>query len=161
MAVTKGRKIVTWGYAVILALLTFQMCGCGALLIGAAGGAGAVAWVKGEMKEEIDKPLDEVYAATGEALKELELPGAIEKKNALTAKIKSSFADRKDVVIVIKSLSGTSSEISIRIGMVGDRARSQKILNTIHKHLESEKAEVSRFVQPTINPAPSGRTGAT
>ena len=131
----RKQKAMKWPQAALLIALSIQMCGCVALLIGAAGGAGAVAWVKGEMKEQIDKPLDEVYAATGEALKELELPGAIEKKDALTAKIKSSFADGKNIVIRIESLSDTSSEISIRVGTLGDRSRSQRILDTIHKHL--------------------------
>ena len=135
MSKKRERKHMMWLYAAILTVTAIQMCGCGALLVGAAGGAGAVAWVKGEMKANIDKPLDEVYTAAGEALKELELPGAIEKKDALTAKIKSSFADGKDIVIRIESLSDTSSEISVRVGTLGDKSRSQKILDTIHKHL--------------------------
>ncbi len=34
--------------SLLLIALSLQLCGCGALLIGAVGGAGGVLWVKGK-----------------------------------------------------------------------------------------------------------------
>ena len=41
MSKKRERKHVMWLYAAILTVTAIQMCGCGALLVGAAGGAGA------------------------------------------------------------------------------------------------------------------------
>ena len=131
----RAKTGITWWRVALLLALSIQMCGCAGILVGAAGGAGAVTWLKGELKEDIGKSLNDVYEATVEALMELELPTVEQKKDAMTAKIVSSLADGKDIKIHIKSLTDTSSKISIRIGTLGDKPMSRKILSTIHKHL--------------------------
>jgi hypothetical protein len=126
-----------FGRAVLLFALCLQLSGCApaVFVVGGAAGAGAVVWVKGKLEEELKLPLGKVHQASLAALKELELPVQEDKKDMLAAEIRSEFADGKDIWISIRSLTESSTKITIRVGMFGDRARSQRILDTVHRHL--------------------------
>ena len=126
-----------WSWAVLLLALSIQISGCppAAFLAGGAAGAGGVGWVKGEMQEEFSLPLTKVHQAALAALKELELPVKEEKKDKLTSEIKSQFADGKQIWIHIRSLAKSSTKIKIRVGIFGDKSRTQTLLETIHRHL--------------------------
>jgi hypothetical protein len=126
-----------WKQAVLLLALGIQISGCAeAVLIGvgAVGGAGAALWAKGRLKEKLDVPLSQAHTATLAALKDLELPVKKDKKDK-KAKIESQFTDGKPVWIGIRAVTESSSKITVRVGVLGDLSRSQKILDTIHQHL--------------------------
>ncbi len=53
----------------------------------------------------------------------------------MTAKIESRFADGKTVWIDIDAITNSSCKMTIRVGTLGDEARSRKILEKIHRHL--------------------------
>ena len=76
-----------------------------------------------------------VHTATLAALKELELPVIEDKKDQMSAKIESRFADGKTVWIDIDAVTNDSSKVTIRVGTFGDEVRSRKILDRIHHHL--------------------------
>ena len=120
----------------LLSVLSVQLCGCAVVLLGAAatGGAGTVMYAKGKLQEELNAPLPQVHRATLSALKELELPSLEVRKDNVTATIKSEFADGKSVSIDIQAITRSSSRITIRVGF-GDKSRSRKILETIHRHV--------------------------
>ena len=120
--------------AALVIALVLQLYGCAVLVAGAAGG-GTVLWIKGKLQEEINASATQVHRATIAALRELELPILKNKKDKLTAVVDSRFADNKGVHITIKSLTASSSKISIRVGIVGNKGRSQKILKVIHSNL--------------------------
>jgi hypothetical protein len=127
-----------WNQAVLLLALAVQISGCAEAVlvgVGAAGGAGAVLWAKGRMAEKFDMPLSKVHTATLAALKDLELPVKKDKKAGLKAKIESQFPDGKNVWIGIRAVTESSSKITVRVGTFGDKSRSQKILETIHRRL--------------------------
>ncbi len=124
-----------WVQVFLLVALSIQAIGCVALLIGGAAGAGGVIWIKGKLQEEFNSSLTQVHTATLGALKELELPIIEDKKDQMSAKIESRFADGKTVWIDIDAITNTSCKITIRVGTFGDEARSRKILDKIHRHL--------------------------
>ncbi|HXX59036.1 MAG TPA: DUF3568 family protein [Thermodesulfovibrionales bacterium] len=116
-------------------LLSLQMAGCAAVVVGGAAGAGTVVYLKGRLNEDINAPVSSVYDASISALKDLELPIIEDSHDTLSAKIKSRFADGDDVWIQIESLTAESSKITIRVGIMGDEYKSRQIINGIHRHL--------------------------
>ena len=108
---------------------------CIPLVLGAAAGAGGIIWAKGALQQEFNKPVDRVYRATKIALKKLDLPIQVDKKDNLTAKIESEFADGKHVWIDITYISKYTSKVSIRVGPLGDEIKSREISETIIKYL--------------------------
>ncbi len=122
---------------VLLCTLLIQLSGCGLLLLGAGatGGAGTILWTKGKLVEIYESPVTQVHAATIETLRELELPILKDKKDSLTAVVKSEFADGKSVKILIKSMEGALTKIKIRVGIFGDESRSRIILHAIRNNL--------------------------
>ncbi len=117
-------------------LICLALCcnGCVALA-GAAAGAGGVVWVKGRLQEELNYSLDEVYQATKNAIDQMNLPLSIDRKDAMTAKIESKFSDGTNVWIDLKYLAAKSTEIKLRVGVMGDLTRSNKILDQVKKNL--------------------------
>lgn len=123
------------GLIPILAGMIFVSSGCIPLMIGAAAGAGGVIWAKGTLHEDFNKPLDRVYRASKIALKKLDLPVKVDKKDNLTAKLESEFSDGKHIAIDIQYVSKYTSKISIRVGPLGDEVRSREISEMIIKYL--------------------------
>ena len=124
-----------WVWIVFLFPLLIQASGCATLLTGAVAGAGGVVWIKGKLREEVNVSVSKVHEAVLKSLQELELPVKEDKKDKLTAKVKSEFADGKHVWIDIQSLTETSTRITIRVGIWGDEIKSRKLLDTIHHHM--------------------------
>jgi hypothetical protein len=126
-----------FGWVILLFVLCIQLSGCApaVFVVGGAAGAGAVVWVKGKLEEELNLPLSKVHQASLAALQELELPVQADRKDMLAAEIRSEFADGKDIWIDIRSLTESSTKITIRVGMFGDQSRSERILETVHRHL--------------------------
>ena len=130
---TKFWKYI--GQCVVLAMIVVNSSGCFWLLVGAAAGAGGVIWVKGKLKQELNVSLAAAHAASIKALKKMELPVIIDRKDRLTAKIESEFADGARVWIDIDSLSAKSSRIEVRVGTISDEKRSRDILEEIQHYL--------------------------
>ena len=125
------------GRAALLLVIAIQLSGCSAavLVAGGAAGAGGIVWVKGKLKEQLDSPLTKVHEATITVLKAFELRVEKDMKDKLAAKVESRFADGKRLWIDIRSISESLTEISIRIGVFGNKARSERILRKIREYL--------------------------
>jgi len=119
----------------ILIISALSFSGCFALLLGAAAGAGTVAWVNGDLEVNIDAPVDKVHSATVSGLKRLKLPVTTDLKDKHNAKVRSKYSDGKDVTIDILAITERTSKIKIRVGILGDQARSEAILTSIRKYL--------------------------
>jgi hypothetical protein len=109
--------------------------GCVGLVVGAAAGAGGVAWVKGVLIQNVDSPLDRVYSATGKALKSMDMTVGKENKMDDKATVHSVFPDGKKVTVELSKLTERSTQIRVRVGWFGDQDRSQGILTAIQRHL--------------------------
>ena len=132
------KKLKFWKYVgqlVVLAMLVVNSAGCFWLLVGGAAGAVGVIWVKGKLQQDVNEPLDVVHEASIKALKKMELPVIVDRKDKLTAKIESEFADGAKAWIDLTSLSAKATKIEVRVGTIGDEKRSREILDTIQHHL--------------------------
>ena len=125
-------------FAVLLlaSLLAFGS-GCALLVVGAAAGAGAggYAYVNGEIKATESASLDTMWNATLAGLKDLNFPVISQSKDALQAQLTARNSSDKKIVITLKKLSASATEIRIRVDTFGDEPLSQTVLNQIKSHL--------------------------
>ncbi|MBX3364299.1 MAG: DUF3568 family protein [Phycisphaeraceae bacterium] len=117
------------------AALVLPLGGCVALVAGAAAGAGAYAYVTGELKSTVDSSLERTFAATKRAVDSLKFSLTEEASDALQAKVGAKMADDRSVSIELKRLADASTEIRIRVGTFGDESVSATILEEIKKGL--------------------------
>ena len=126
------RKIVL---AVLLFASSLQLSGCFALFVGAAAGAGGMIWAKGKLVQDLNAPLDRAHRAAVAAFKRLELPANVDRKDKLSAKLESLYADGKHVWVDLDYVTKSTTRIEIRVGTLGDENRSREILNEIVRGL--------------------------
>ena len=126
-----------WGRLALIVCLAVQISGCAgaALVAGGAVGAGGMVYVKGKLQEQLNSPLAKVHEATLAALKDFELPVREDKKDLLVAKVRSQLANGDPIWIKLSSLSEESTEITIRVGILGNETRSRRLLGKIRGHL--------------------------
>ena len=111
--------------------------GCVAVAVG-AGAAGTVAYLAGDLEAHQTHGIDAVYAASREALAQLEMT-VIEgrtTKDALEARIVARDAADKEIVIKLKSTVAGATDISIRVGTFGDDTKSHLIYEKIRENLK-------------------------
>jgi hypothetical protein len=125
----------TFGQVALLLILVIQLSGCAAVIIGGAAATGGLLYVRGKLQEDIKASTTRVHRASIAGLKELGLPLQKDRKDDVTARIKSEFADGKDISIHIDYISESTSRLTIRVGAFGDKKRSLKIRDSIHRHL--------------------------
>ncbi|OGX08155.1 MAG: hypothetical protein A2Z88_09195 [Omnitrophica WOR_2 bacterium GWA2_47_8] len=109
--------------------------GCFALFVGAAAGAGGIAWVQGVLEYNFDATVEKVHAASTQALKQLKLPALTDQADTHNAKLTSEYSDGKNVVIQIEAITEKTAKVKIRVGVFGDRLRSDAILSAIRKNI--------------------------
>ena len=109
--------------------------GCIPLLIGAAAGAGGVAYVKGSLIENIDESVEDIHRASLDALTEMNVFVISDELNRHSAVIKAEYEDGKKINIKVDAITEFVSKVSIRIGTVGHQEDSRLILNAIEKKL--------------------------
>ena len=129
------KKFHGFVFSVFLVFCLIATSGCVAVVAGAAVGAGGYAWVKSALIKEFDVSSVKLQEATRKALRDLDLDLLIDDSDRLTAKITSKFADGKSVGIAINAITERSSKIKIRVGWVGDKMKSEMILNAIESNL--------------------------
>lgn len=140
-ALKPGTNIfLTKKYGILLLLVLWAMplmSGCAVVLFGAGAGAGVAGatYVMGKLEDEVNAPVPKVRRTTVAALKALELPVNKERGDKLAAELESETADQKKIWISITSLTSSRSKIVIRVGLLGDEARSRQILKAIHTRL--------------------------
>lgn len=129
-----GRLVAT-----LLAVATAASlsAGCSLFLLGAgaAAGAGTVAYLKGELKTNLEAPLDKALKATEGALAEMQY-SVLERTEAVGRwKLVAKGAGDKRVEVNLKKLTAGATAIGIRVGVFGDEAISRQILEKIQKRL--------------------------
>ncbi|MFG0329144.1 MAG: DUF3568 family protein [Phycisphaerales bacterium] len=125
-------------FAVACALLmTVVGAGC-AFVAGAALGAGAVAYSRGDLTAVKTSSVEEVHDATLEALDELQYEVVESSMDLYYAEIHAETASGKDVKIEIERREDNLTEIDIRVGTLGDETTSRRILKHINDHLPDD-----------------------
>lgn len=109
--------------------------GAPAVVAAAAGIAGTYVYTEGRLESVEEAPLDRVYEASRQALADMEYPIREASKDALEAHLEAEQADETPVYVSMERKSDNSTELRIRLGVVGDGEVSQMILSRIREHL--------------------------
>ena len=117
----------------ILMAVPFLFSSCAAALIagGVGVGAGTVAFIKGQLESTEMVPLDRAWAATQQAMEELEFDVEEKKKDALNAKLVAKDSNRRRIEIRLEREDEHKTTIKIRVGVFGDEEDSRLILRRI------------------------------
>ena len=118
----------------VVALLVAPLLG-GCIVVAAGAGAGAVAWVRGELTSSVPHDLDQTFAATQRALAAMDLAKISDHKTGLDAQLVSRTALDKRVEIKLERVSDKLTKVRIRVGVIGDEALSLAILDKVKAEL--------------------------
>ena len=121
------------GTVFLFSVLTSQ--GCVPLLVGAAAGAGGIAYIKGTLEKNFDKPVDEMHRVSLSGLKSLDLTVSEDKTTQHEARIVAKDKDIKKITVNIEALTEKASKIKVRCGIFGDQEKSLMILNAIQRKM--------------------------
>jgi hypothetical protein len=113
----------------IVSLSLTLLTGCAALLVGAAAGAGGAAYVQGELKVTEAVALDAAQRAAEQAMKDLKLAVIKRQQDGLSGVIEGRTAGDQKVTIKTKRLTVKSTEVRVRVGVLGDETMSRQILS--------------------------------
>jgi hypothetical protein len=129
------QRIGSWVIG-ISAGLAVLLSGCPAVLVG-AGAVGTVAYLEGDLKSVEPHPIDEVYAACRQVMKDLDMKVVgKETKTKERAEINArDEADRKITIVLTTQYEGITN-ISIRMGVFGDETRSRNMYMKIHQAMQ-------------------------
>lgn len=123
----------------ILLTSVFIFTGCAALLVGAAAGAGGFAYVSGELKVTESVALDTAQRAAEKALQDLKLVVIKRQQDGLSGVIEARTAGDQKVTVKTKRIAEKSTEVGIRVGVVGDEAKSRQILGRMQANYSAAK----------------------
>jgi len=125
------------GRAVLALILAFGLMasGCAAVVAaGAAGGAGVV-YYQGWLTDQINADVPRTFEATRAGLKELNIAVGEARYDSLKASVNGELSDGTNVYVKMKATEGGTTEISIRVGTLGDKDASHRILRAIKRHV--------------------------
>lgn len=124
----------SWLLSLMLLSLLPVISGCVAV-VAAGGAAGGVAYVRGELQATLDEPVTAVNEAVIEAGEALGLNSISAAGDKLGGEFVFRNAQDEKVTIQTEPVTEKSTELGIRIGLFGDQARSQLILDAIKEEL--------------------------
>ena len=131
-------RMALWAVAIAGSMGLVWGSGCALVAVG-AGAAGTVAYLEGDLKVDEPHPLNKVYAATHQALKDLRMMVVKDDKatpESRSAEIEARDVEDKKATIILSTRNEGITQISIRIGFFGDEVRSRRIYMKIHERLQ-------------------------
>jgi hypothetical protein len=121
-----------------LGVVLIVAAGCGAIVAGAAAGAGAVAYIRGELEATEQAPIGAVFEAAKAAVDELEFKVLSAEADAYEGKVHAETARGKEIGIILERESDTVTTIRIRVDVFGDEDLSRLIHERIRLHLAAD-----------------------
>lgn len=124
-----------------LSLLAISQAGCLVAAVGAGAGAAAYGYYQGNSVAAQPAEFGETYQATKLALADLAMPIRHENHEGLTGEIESSIADGTHVTISLEekprilASDGHQTDVTIRVGYLGDSKLSNEIQQKITSHI--------------------------
>ena len=118
------------------ALMTLNS-GCFLVAVGAAGaaGAGAVAYVRGELDASVSGSVETVVKATNRALEQLQFAKINEGKSTVDATITARTGQDKKVGIKLDRTADNLTRVRIRVDTFGDESLARMVLDQIKLNL--------------------------
>ncbi|MDD5432483.1 MAG: DUF3568 family protein [Candidatus Omnitrophica bacterium] len=120
---------------IIAVFMLMNICGCVAVVAGAAGGAGTSTWLSGKLSQEVNASYDRAIDGCKRALESMKLRITKETRKDEITQIKSNYTDGKTIWIDVRRISDRASRVEVRVGMISDKAATEKVLNQILKYL--------------------------
>ncbi len=121
-------------YFLLILFLCLNLSGCLFALGGAAGG-GAAIYYKGWLREKVARNMYDVHEATLKAMEVKNINLEEETEYTDRFRLQGKYMDGTNVWINIKYLTTNSSQINIRVGVLGDEPRSRAIWDEARRHM--------------------------
>lgn len=119
----------------LILALCLLVSGCAAIVAaGAAGGAGVV-YYQGWLTDQVTATVPRTFDATKAGLQELKLPVNKARYDQIKGSVNSELSDGTNVYIKLKATEGGTTEVKIRVGTLGDKDASHRILRAIKRNL--------------------------
>ena len=115
--------------------LSALLLSSGCLAVAAGAGAGAVAYVRGDLNATLEGSLDQTVRAASRAVQQLEFVKVSESKDALLGLIVVRTAADVRVEIKVERVGDHLSKVNIRAGIFGDEKLSLAVLDKIKSNL--------------------------
>lgn len=126
-------RCLRWMAALLLGMAVGVQSGC--VVLAAGAGAGAVAYVRGDLTATLDSSYDAACKASDRAIGQLEFARIGDRKDALSARLTARTAMDRKVEIVLTKMGDDLTKVKIRVGVFGDEAVSLAILDRIRANL--------------------------
>ena len=120
--------------AALLAAAAPFLTGCLAVVAGGAA-AGTVAYVMGDLKAVVDANTKKVRKAIEAAGKSIGLHQIEAKSDEMVGTYKFRNGQDAKITIDYKRITGSTTELKIRVGVFGDEPQAEQILEAIRKEL--------------------------
>jgi hypothetical protein len=136
-----AERVKKIAFGIVLIAAVMILTGCGALFVGAAGGAVAGAlYYQGELKADVDATPQAVIAATEKAFRDLIWSKEVITASATDGLATARTATGKAVNVTVKTNSPDVSNVGIRIGTFGDENLSRLLYDRILYFLKKDSA---------------------
>ena len=152
MARKTSRIYRTMFMTAALGTLAVTQSGCLLLAVGAGTGVG-VAYVEGKSEAILDANPKQVAAATEMAVKDLEMTLVSQEASLSDSRVIARSARDVKYEIVAKAEGAKSSHVYIRVGVFGDDAMQDQMLDKIKAHLPEAVAANPESPAPTTRTA--------
>lgn len=120
---------------ILIGAFIILTAGCAMFLVGAGAGAGAVAYAKGELQTVEAAKLDDVWNAALKTARELDYVITDTNKQPIAASFIARGVRDERLEVILRSETLKTTELGIRVGVMGDEERSRLILDRIRRHL--------------------------
>lgn len=142
-------RSLTWSVMFILIVAFAPAC---ALLAGGAAGAATATYFSGELRSIQEQPLTQVYRASEDTVSAMNYTIKEKELEDFSAYLKTAESPTERVTITMKELGEATTELRIRVGILGDELQSKRILEDIESRLGAPVRPTTDRVQYT-NPA--------
>ncbi|MGI6455949.1 MAG: DUF3568 family protein [bacterium] len=126
-------KIASYMIPVFIIVSLFLNRSCAPLVVGAAAGAGVVAYNMGELKTTDEVSLDRAWIASQAAVDAMGFHVTNREHDAVDGVLEATGANDKDISIRLHSISPNLTEIRIRVDVFGNEDLSRRILSEIRR----------------------------
>ncbi len=133
----KGEKLRA---LILLCCLTMGLSGCAAVLVagvGAGAGFGTYRYVQGDLRRDYLGPMPRVWEATVATFDDLKMTPTVQEKDFFGGVVQGKLHDGTEVTATLRRQAEDSTEVGVRVGLFGDREKSQTIHTKIAEYFGS------------------------
>jgi hypothetical protein len=121
---------------VLIVMLIGSAISISGCIVAAVGAVGTIAYAKGDLEAVESEKLDLVYEAALKSMEELEMYVILKEKDSLSAEIDARDSQDKKITIKLTATSQGTTDLSIRVGVLGNETQSMLIYQKIHDNLK-------------------------